>query len=29
MQLKIENNTGGNIGTDLTIWWDLTLFPEV
>jgi hypothetical protein len=29
MQLKIENNTGGNIGTTLTIWWDLTLFPEV
>ena len=29
MQLKIENNTGGDIGTTLTIWWDLTLFPEV
>jgi len=29
MQLKIENNTGGNIGTTFTVWWDLTLFPQV
>lgn len=28
MQLKIVNNTGGDVGTGLTIWWDLTLFPE-
>jgi len=28
MQLKITNNTGGDVGTGLTIWWDLTLFPE-
>ena len=29
MQLKIENNTGADVGTGLTIWWDLTMFPQI